>query len=500
MILSSFRKYAFIPMLSLALLGLPQTVGAAGTAGAAGTTAAGTIIQLGTSETSTDLQTLQEVLNYLEAYNIEGVERQEFLDNAIRGMVYTLDDPYSDYYSKDELESFENSVNQEFVGIGVTLRFYNNKLYITDVLPNSPASKAGLLAGDIITKVDAKPVTSSEDVARIQGEENTQVTITINRNGQALIFPITRAHFSLPSVTGKVIPSSKVGYIAVTSFSDTADEEFAQKLAALRKEGIGALVLDLRDNLGGYVESAANIAKQFMKEGILMYTSGQSGELQPVEITGGQDIGMPVVVLTNGLTASASEILTGALRDNGIAKVVGDQTYGKARIQNVFPLSNGSSLKLTVQAYLTPNKLDFNHVGLKPDVEVKNNAAAQLITGMYAAGVRHISVSGGPASLNINGAAFPGYIDVIQDGKLIYAPSRLLSSLIQGTPVWNSKNGKLTITDSLGKQTGFTLAAKTIKVVDGEAYLELHEFQKKYPKLTWSYKQGILNLSYEVIT
>lgn len=152
-------------------------------------------------------------------------------------------------------------------------------------------------------------------------------------------------------------------------------------------------------------------------------------------------------------------------------------------------------MKLTVQAYLTPNKLDFNHVGLKPDVEVKNNAAAQLITGMYAAGVRHISVSGGPASLNINGAAFPGYIDVIQDGKLIYAPSRLLSSLIQGTPVWDSKNGKLTITDSLGKQTGFTLAAKTIKVVDGEAYLELHEFQKKYPKLTWSYKQGILNLS-----
>lgn len=496
MILTSFRKYALIPMLSLTLLGLPQAAEAAGTpAGTAGTAEAGTIIPLDSTETSADLQTLQEVLDYLETYNIEGVERQEFLDNAIRGMVYSLDDPYSDYFTKEELQSFEDGLNQEFVGIGVTLRFYNDKLYVTDVLPNSPASKAGLQAGDIITKVDGQPVTHSEDVARIQGEENSQVKITVSRSGQALVYPITRAHFSLPSVTGSVIPASKVGYIAISSFSDTADEEFAEKLAALRQEGIGALVLDLRDNLGGYVESAVNIAKHFMKDGVLMYISGQGDELESVEITGGKDIGMPVVVLTNGLTASASEILTGALRDNGIAKVVGAQTYGKARIQNVFPLSNGSSLKLTVQAYLTPNMLDFNHIGLKPDIEVNNNAAAQLITGMYEAGVRHISVRGGPASLSINGAAFPGYIDVIQSGNQVYAPSRLLAALVQGTPSWTSSNGKLTITDRLGKQTGFTLAAKTAKMVDGESYLELHEFQKKYPKLTWSYKQGILNLS-----
>lgn len=169
MILTSFRKYALIPMLSLALLGLPQAAGAVKAAGTASTAEAGTIIQLGSTETSSDLQALQEVLDYLEAYNIEGVERQEFLDNAIRGMVYSLDDPYSDYFSKEDLQDFENGVNQEFVGIGVTLRFYNDKLYITDVLPNSPASKAGLQAGDIITKVDGQSVTSSEDVARIQG-------------------------------------------------------------------------------------------------------------------------------------------------------------------------------------------------------------------------------------------------------------------------------------------------------------------------------------------
>lgn len=486
MTLSYIRKYALIPLLSLTLLGLPQAAGAAEAAAAANETAE-----------ASDLVVLQEVLDYLEAYNIEGAERQEFLDNAVRGMVYSLDDPYSDYFTEEELQSFEDGVNQEYVGIGVTLRFYEDKLYITDVLKNSPAAKAGLLQGDIVTKVDGQPVTGIEDVDRIQGEENTQVKITVNRGGQSLAFPITRAHFSLPSVTGSVIPSSRVGYIAISSFSDTADEEFAEELSRLRQAGIGALVLDLRDNLGGYVESAANIATYFMKEGVLMYTADQSEELEPVTITDGEDIGMPVVVLTNGLTASASEILTGALRDNGLATVVGSQTYGKARIQNVFTLSDGSALKLTVQAYLTPDLEDFNHVGLKPDIEVDNNAAAQLITGLYQAGVRQIELNGGPASLNINGAAFDGYIDVLQSGGKIYVPSRILAALIQGEAAWTTSTQKLTITDSSGKQTGFTVAAGSVKLADNESYLELHAFQQKFPALTWSYTQGQLKLSFK---
>ncbi|MGG6310220.1 S41 family peptidase [Paenibacillus macerans] len=493
MIMTYIRKYALIPLLSLTLLGLPQAAGAADSAGTTG----GLVVNLNETAENSDLLVLQEVLDYLEAYNIEGVERQDFLDNAIRGMVYSLDDPYSDYFTQEELQSFEDGLNQEYVGIGVTLRYHSDHMYVTDVLKNSPAAKAGILQGDIITKVDGLPVTSSEDTLRIQGEENTQVKITVNRSGQNLVYPITRGQFSLPAVTSSLIPSSKVGYIAVSSFSETADEEFADALKSLRQKGIGSLVLDLRDNLGGYVESAANIAKHFMKEGILMYTADQSEELQPVTITNGEDMGMPVVILTNALTASASEILTGALRDNDLATVVGSQTYGKARIQNVFNLSNGSSLKLTVQAYLTPNMEDFNHVGLKPDIEIDNNAAAQLITGLYQAGVRHMEVSGGPATLKINGTAFPGYIDVIQNGNKIYAPARMLAALAKSTPTWSSSLQKLTITDGNGKPSGFTVAGKTVKLVDNESYLELHEFQKKVPNVSWSYTQGQLKLSFK---
>lgn len=474
------RRYALIPLLAFMLLGLPQAAWAA---------------EADATTEASDLEALQEVLYYLETYNIEGVQRQELLDNAIRGMVYTLEDPYSDYFTKDELQSFEDGVNQEFVGIGVTLRYTEDKLFVTDVLKNSPAAQAGLLPGDIIVKVDGLPITSSEDILRIQGEENTQVKITVDRAGQSLVYPITRAHFSLPSVTGTIVPYSKVGYIAISSFSTTADEEFAEELARQRAEGIGALVLDLRDNLGGYVDSAANIAKHFMDDQVLMYIADQSDELEPVVIEEGQPIGMPVVVLTNGLTASASEILTGALRDNDIATVVGEQTYGKARIQNVFTLSNGSSLKLTVQAYFTPHLEDFNHVGLKPDIEVEHNAVAQLVTGFYEAGVRRIDISGGPASLSLNGIAFPGYIDVLQDGDKVYAPSRLLAALVKGTPAWTASNQKLTITDKGGIQAGFAAATQAVKLAEGESYLELHEFTKKYPHIRWSYDQGILNLS-----
>lgn len=491
MIIKKLRHGALISLLAISLIGLPHT------AGAASVTTVTNSISSDTTETneSSDLAIIQEVLNYLNAYNIEGVEREAFIENAIRGMVYALDDPYSDYYTKEELQDFMNGMNQQYVGIGVTLRFTDEKLYITDVLAGSPAQNAGLRQGDVIVRVGSQPVTSGEDILLIQGEENTEVVITVIRSGKALTFPITRASFVLPSVTSHFIDSSKIGYIAIASFSESADKEFVTALNSLRTAGMRSLVLDLRDNLGGYVDAAAKIAKHFIKDGILMYTADQSNQLEPVLIKDGEDIGMPVVILTNELTASASEILTGALRDNGVATVIGAQTYGKARIQNVFSLSNGSSLKLTVEHYLTPKKEDFNHIGLKPDIEVNNNEAAQLIAGLYKAGLRQIEVSGSRSSLSINGVSFSGYIDVIQNGSKVYAPSRLLTSLVRGNVNWSKENQKLTVTDINGVKAGFTKAASSVKIVNNETYVELHDFQKKFPTIKWDYQQGVLNIA-----
>lgn len=473
-------KKFLIPLLAL-LLTFPQAAGAAAES---------------TEQTAdSELKVLQEVLDYLDAYNIEGTQRQEFINNAIRGMVYTLDDPYSDYLTPEEMEEFAGSINQEYVGIGVTLRYAKDKLYITGIAEGSPAKSTGLKQGDIITKINGVSVSELEELD-LGGQAGTIVRITVKRGANSLTFPVKRTEFSLRTVTGKLIPSSKIGYISISSFSDTADEEFSKVLNTLKSQGMKSLVLDLRDNLGGYVEAAQNIASQFMKSGTLMYTANQSNKLEKVSITGGKDIGMPVIILTNEWTASASEILTGALRDNGIAKVVGAQTYGKARIQNVFQLSDGGYLKMTIERYLTPSKEDFNYVGLAPDIEIDNSPAAQLITGLYQAGLRHMELSGSAYSLKVNGAEINSYIDTIQSGDNVYAPARVLAALTHGSTTWNQAAKKLVVTDQNGKKTGFTLASKSIKMFNDEAYIELHDFQKKFPELKWSYQQGIIHLSY----
>ncbi|MNO51346.1 putative CtpA-like serine protease [compost metagenome] len=480
--LYKLRQKALIPLLAISLFALPTVAGAAEATDAAAE--------------SSDMAIIQEVLDYLEAYNIEGAEKELFLENAIRGMVYTLDDPYSDYYTEEELRDFEDSINQEYIGIGVTLRFYNNNLYITEVLAGSPASKSGLMQNDIIKKVNGQRIRTTDDILLISGEEGSEATLTIVRGNKTLTIPVARTHFAMPSVKGYMIPSTRIGYIAITSFSETADKEFDTELNKLRKAGMKSIVLDLRNNLGGYVDAAQNIAKRFIRNGTLMYTADQSGVLEAVPITDGEDINMPVVVLTNELTASSSEILTGALHDNGIATVVGSQTYGKARIQNLFTLSNGSSLKLTIQRYLTPNLVDFDHIGLTPDIEVNYSSIAQLITGLYKAGLRNVDIQATASSFSINGIPFGGeYIDVIQSGNKVYVSSRILGSLVKGSVTWDNTNQKLIIKDTSGKISGFSIASKSAKIVDSQSYIEMHEFQKKFKDVKWSYQQGVLKLS-----
>ncbi|GIP59933.1 hypothetical protein J15TS10_37470 [Paenibacillus woosongensis] len=477
--LKSWYKSAVITLLLLALC-LPKAVYADGSA-------------IEAAEAS-DLEVLQEVLQLLNDNNLEGVQREEFIENAIRGMVYTLDDPYSDYYTEEELQEFENDLNQEYVGIGILLRYVQGKLYVTEVLDGSPAKAAGVRKGDVITSVDGYPVTSVDDIYLIQGEENTKASITINRGGSKLSFQIARSHFALPAVSSRMISAGDIGYIAISSFSDQADEEFAVHLSKLRKLGMKSLVLDLRDNLGGYVESAQNIAKHFIKDGVLMYIESQNGILEAIKISEGSSLNMPVVILTNEWTASASEILTAALRDNGIAKVVGTQTYGKARIQNIYSLSNGGSLKMTIMKYLTPKREDFNYIGLEPDVEVNLNQTAQLITAMHQIGLTNMEISGNPWELNINNISFSGYLDVIQDGSKVYASSRVLAALVQGQVSWTANTGVLTITEGSGKKQQFKRDAGSVKILNDETFIELGVFKKSYPNVDWSYQQGLLKL------
>ncbi|RUT29066.1 S41 family peptidase [Paenibacillus zeisoli] len=486
MIKLSIRNALISTTLTLSLLLLPGAAFAADSQQTATT---------GTTEATqaSDTQLIQEVLDYISAHNVSGVKREELIRAAIEGMIYQLDDPYTSYFTADELKQFQDSINQDYVGIGVTLYFDNNKLYVDSVISGSPAEKSGLKAGDVITRINGEAVTGPDTAAGLAGEENTQVTVTVQRSGKTLSFSVTRAEIFLPTVNA-AITDSKIGYIQLTSFAENADEDFADALSKLQASGMKSLVLDLRDNGGGYIDTANNIAKHFIDKGILMYTQDQSGLLVPQTITDGVKIGVPVVVVTNENSASASEILTGALRDNHVATTVGTTTYGKARIQNVISLSNGDALKLTTEKYLTPSKEDFNKIGLKPDFEVKNSTA-QLITAFSLAGMKTMKISGDNHSLSVNGKSFSGTLDTIKKGSSIYVPARVLTSLVLGEVAWNAKDKKIIVTDGRGQRNGFTVASNQVVFQNQESYIEIHAFVKKYPSLKWSYSQNKLTLS-----
>lgn len=437
---------------------------------------------------------INEVMQYLETYNLEGVDRDTLIRGAIDGMVNTLNDPYSQYFSSKEADEFSHQVDLEFVGIGVRLQSTASELYIEEIIPGSPAEKAGLKRGDVILKVDGVPVEDTEG-DELSGAPGTKVTLLIKRNGATRPYSITRAEIASSSVTGKII-GPKIAYISLSGFTQNADKEFAQVLQKMRAAGMKSMVLDLRDNVGGYMEAAYNIASMFMDKGIMMYTSDQSGKLTPVTITNGSKIGVPVVILTNGYTASASEALTGALRDNRLATVVGTRSFGKARIQSLLPMSNGDTLKLTTQRYLTPKKEDFNHIGLAPTIQVQGKTA-QLITALKIAGMNNIEASGDDHILDINGSPFAGNVGLIKQNNSFYASAKVLSALVEGEVTWDAKNKKVIVTNTAGTAFGFSIASKAGLSKDGETYIELGAFKQKFPSLGWSYDnaQNKLKLS-----
>ncbi|QQZ61800.1 PDZ domain-containing protein [Paenibacillus sonchi] len=437
---------------------------------------------------------INEIMQYLEQYNVEGIDQDTLIRGAIDGMVNTLNDPYSQYFDKDEAAAFSHAVDLEYVGIGIRMVYTAKELYIEEVVAGSPAEQAGLKRGDIILKINGVKIQDTKG-DELSGTAGTKVSLLVSRKGVLKTFSVKRSEMASTSVTSKML-GQNIAYISIGGFTQNADEEFTTALDKMRAGGMKSLVLDLRDNTGGYMDSAYNIASQFMDKGIMMYTSDQSGALTPVTITDGSKIGVPVVVLTNEYTASASEALTGALHDNKLATVVGTRSFGKARIQSLIPVSDGAELKLTTQKYLTPSKEDFNHIGLTPDIEVQGKTA-QLITALQIAGMNRITASGDNHILDVNGSPFAGNVGLIKQGNTIYASSRVLAALLESEVSWDAKNKKVLVTNGTGKVSGFALASKEALSQNNETFIDVKAFQQKFPSLVWSYNtaQNLLKLS-----
>jgi len=303
--------------------------------------------------------------------NPNGVKLTE---GAASGMVNGLGDQFSRYLTPDEYRSNQNFLNGQFAGIGASVQQKGEQILIASVLPGTPAEKAGMKPGDVITGVDGQSTagwTADDAVNHIRGKAGTQVRVQVSRNGQTLNFTLTRQEINVPSVATHVF-NNRILYIRVYDFGSRTATEFEQALRANLKGSVTRIVLDLRDNPGGYVDAANDVISEFVSSGTSTILVPRNGKDEVRSVTGnGLAFGNPLVVLVNENSASASEITAGAIKDHGRAKLVGVKTFGKGSVQEDFPLRNGNGdLHLTIAYWLTPNRHSIEKTGITPDKTV----------------------------------------------------------------------------------------------------------------------------------
>lgn len=313
----------------------------------------------------------------LENFYYEDVDTEKLLDGVLLGASSSVEDPYTIYMSKDEANSFvENMDSDDYSGVGlyITADEEGKGVMVISPLAGSPAEKAGIASGDIILGVDGNSaigVNIDKIASDMKGPEGTDVTLTILKksSGKTIDIKLTRATIKRETVTSKML-DEKNAYINISQFGVNTYSEFAQHYNNLIKQGMKRLVIDLRNNPGGYMEVAVNIADSFIDEGEIVYTLDKDGDRRDYTATVGKSQ-LPMVVLTNGGSASASEILVGALRAYDIATIVGEKTFGKGVTQIPYKFWDGSIMKITDSKYYTPDGVCIDHQGITPDVEVK---------------------------------------------------------------------------------------------------------------------------------
>ena len=296
-------------------------------------------------------------------------------------MLVGLDDPYAAYYTKEEYQSLMDSTNGSYYGIGVEMsqNMTTGIITITRVFEGSPAEEAGLLPGDVIYRVDDEEVTGEDltkVVSKVKGAEGTTIPISVAREGESdyLTFDVERRMIEISTVAHKLLDGN-IGYISVTSFDDVTVNQFLAALDDLENQGETALIIDLRNNGGGLVSSACSMLDRLLPEGLIVYTEDKYGNRDEMKSDVENYFDKPLVLLVNGNSASASEIFAGAIKDYGIGTLVGTQTFGKGIVQKIYPLSDGTAVKLTVSKYYTPNGNNIHGIGIAPDVEVELDPA-----------------------------------------------------------------------------------------------------------------------------
>lgn len=305
------------------------------------------------------------------------IDENKIFDETMKGYVEGLDDEYSQYFTKEELEEYKtDNIEGEFVGIGVYIVQDTEKNAIRVLAPikGSPAEAIGILAGDYIIQIDGTPYTGdqiTEATNKMKGQEGTTVKIQVLRGEETLDFEVERKNVRVNPVESNIYENN-IGYLKISSFDQGCSTEFTKKLQELKNKNIQSLIIDLRNNGGGIVDEAIAIAELFTEKGSTLLITKDKDENEDITYAESDKmIDVPIIVLTNENTASASEILAGALKDNNVAKILGTTTFGKGVIQELLTMKDGTGLKITTNEYYTPNRNKINKVGIEPDEKIE---------------------------------------------------------------------------------------------------------------------------------
>lgn len=325
---------------------------------------------------------VEQKVDYLEkmidAYYLDETDQEQMEEGIYKGLISGLNDPYSAYYTEEEYKALMEDTLGTYYGIGALVSQDVNTGIITVIkaFENAPAEKAGMENGDVIYKVEGEEV-SGEDlnnvVAKMKGDKGTVVNITVYRESENkyIELKVTRDEVNVPTVEYKMLNKKQgIGYIQISQFEEVTYEQFEEAITALKKQGVKGIIFDVRDNPGGLYDVVCKILDDLLPEGTLVYTKDKYGTKE--EQTSDENcLGMPIVVVQNENSASASEIFAGAIQDFEAGKVVGTQSFGKGIVQSIFPLSDGTAVKLTISKYYTPKGTNIHGKGITPDVEVE---------------------------------------------------------------------------------------------------------------------------------
>ena len=325
---------------------------------------------------SSHVQKIEYLEKMIDQEYLGEVDNAEMAEGIYAGLVYGLGDVYSRYYTADEYAQETASTDGAYAGIGVSIqKNKNGGVQIAECYEGGPGAEAGLQTGDVITAINDTDVTDmelSDVVSLIRENKDNTIVLTVFRENEekSREISVDVTDVELPSVFGEML-DKKTGYIQITQFTGVTPQQYKDMFAELKDKGLERLVIDLRDNPGGLLTSVCDILREILPEGLIVYTEDKYGNREEENCDGKHQLDMPLAVLVNENSASASEIFAGAVQDHEVGTIVGTTTYGKGVVQELRQLSDGSAVKLTVSNYYTPNGNSINKVGIKPDVEVK---------------------------------------------------------------------------------------------------------------------------------